>query len=396
MRVLLVHNFYQQHGGEDAIVRAEQDSLRSRGVEVRLYSRHNDELQEYGLRDKLLFPLHALTSPRTERDLPAVLREFQPHVAWLHNLYPLISPAVYRTLDEAGIPMVQTLHNYRPFCANGLLMTKGAVCDRCLGGRPWNGVVHKCFRDSYALSLVYAVATHKAQSLLDRVQLFLCPSEFVRRKFLEAGLPEAKLRVRPNSIDTSDVAPSDRPGQYALSLGRLSPEKGIATLLAAFRDTPEIPLIVAGTGPAETSLREYAAAHRMDHVKFVGFQSGDAKWALLDNAEFLIVSSECLEAFPTTILEAFAKARPVLGSRAGGTPQIVEEGRTGLLFEPGSSNELAAQARFLHANPFIRSRMGNAARRAVERHYDANVSVRQLIDIFREIAPAPIEAAASC
>ncbi len=95
MRVLLVHNFYQQHGGEDAIVRAEQDSLRSRGVEVRLYSRHNDELQEYGLRDKLLFPLHALTSPRTERDLPAVLREFQPHVAWLHNLYPLISPAVY-------------------------------------------------------------------------------------------------------------------------------------------------------------------------------------------------------------------------------------------------------------------------------------------------------------
>jgi glycosyltransferase involved in cell wall biosynthesis len=388
MRVLLVHNFYQQFGGEDAAALAEYELLRRGGIDVRLYSRHNDEIKEYGVGRKLLFPLATIRSARTISDLAVVIEEFRPDVAYLHNLYPLISPSIYGALKRAGVPIVQAIHDFRPFCANGWLYTQGSVCERCLTGGPWNAVTHKCFKDSRALSAIYAAAlwTARASGALDHVAAFLCPTAFVKEKLVEAGLEAGRIRVRPNAVDTRAIRASSGLGEYALYMGRLSAEKGVRTLLAAFRELPDVPLVVAGAGPLDAELREFAAIHRMRHVRFVGFQSGADKRTMIERARFLVAPSECYETFGMAIAEGYAAGRPALGANIGGIPNVIRNGETGLLFEPGSAADLASQARLLYCDPAALRRMGRESRRVAEREYDLSVSFDKLLSTFADVA----------
>src|SRR5450432_2653413 len=195
MKVLLVHSAYQQFGGEDSVVRAEKELLERKGDEVFFYSRHNDEIKEFSAAEKASFLPQTIYSWRTTREIGEVVRRFRPDVAFVHNVYPLISPSVYHKLHALGIPAVQVLHNFRPFCPNGLFFTQGKICEACMGGNYLNAVRKRCFRDSYVFSGLYALTLglNRLAGMVDKISGLICLTEFFKVKMLEAGVPESKL-----------------------------------------------------------------------------------------------------------------------------------------------------------------------------------------------------------
>jgi glycosyltransferase involved in cell wall biosynthesis len=392
MRILIVHNPYQQYGGEDSVVKAEKELMESRGEEVLLYSRHNDEIKQFNILQKAAFFPQTVYSPRTEGDMARVVREFRPQVAFIHNVYPLISPSVYHALHSLGVPTLQVLHNFRPFCTNGLFYIEGEVCELCKHGNYFNAVSRKCYKDNYALSALYAttMAVNRSAGLLDKISGFICLTEFFRIKMREIGIPERQLFVRPNFVKapplSSDTA--NRPGDYILFMGRLSAEKGVSALLRAFESVRNLPLKILGTGPAEAELRSFVRDKQLSNVELLGFKSGDEKWDLLRNARALILPSEWYENFPVTVLEAYMASRPVLAARIGGLPYIVEDGKTGLLFEPADVKGMAARIEQIFHQPEQAVRMGAYGRQLVETRYSPDEGYENLMKIFRQVQAA--------
>jgi glycosyltransferase involved in cell wall biosynthesis len=392
LKILLAHTFFQQFGGQDAVALAEREFLERRGHEVIFYSRRNDEIKDFGIAGKARFIADTVYSRRTARDLESLVAANRPDLAYVHNIYPLISPAIYHVLHALGIPVVQCVHDSRPLCSNGLFYTEGQVCERCMHGNYLHGVVHRCYRDSYFLSGLYAftLGVNRFANMLDKISAFICLNEFYRTKFLEAGVPANKLFLRPNSIDALPLmrGPAPEARSYAVYFGRLSPEKGLLTLLHAFEQAKPARLKIAGTGPLEAELQQYIRDKGLDNVELVGFLSGARKSELLSSALFAIIPSEWYENFPVVALECFAAAKPIVASRMGGLPSIVSEGETGLLFTAGNASEIAEKVRYMFAHPFEADRMGRRAREIVETKYSRERSYQDLMDIFQKVVAA--------
>jgi glycosyltransferase involved in cell wall biosynthesis len=392
MRVLLIHNYYQHFGGEDMAAEADFRLLSGRGVEVRKYCRHNDEIKLYGIGEKAAFPLRTISSGRTVAEVESILREFPADVAYLHNLYPLISPSIYVALHRKGVPIVQVLHDYRPFCANGWLYTNGAICDRCAGGHHWQAVINRCMHGSIAISAIYGAALWnlRRSKVLDRIGLFVCPSEFCRLQAIRNGIDAARIIVRPHSVGIESASDAvGAPGSglqshdpYFLYLGRLSREKGLLTLLAAFERLPDIALRIAGSGPLEPELQRRLTERPMPNVQMLGFQTGAAKAELLRNARAIIMPSECFETFGITVLEAYAVRRPVIASDAGALPYLVEDGITGCVFERANPAALCERVAALMADEAAADRMGYAGWRLAKQKYGNHVAADALISIL--------------
>lgn len=382
MRVLFIHTHYQQFGGEDAVVDLERETLTKRGIQVRMYARHNDEIKSYSLIEKALIPLSAIHSTRTATDVRKTIDAFRPDVAYIHNIYPLISPTVYTALAQAKVPVVQLAHNFRPFCSNGLLFTNGTVCEKCLGGSPLAAVVNRCFRGSVSMSAMYAAATFRARRL-NANGLFICPTPFTAGILSAAGIDRNRLFTRPHFLYTGVRPTTYGAGTYALYLGRLAAEKGLNTLIDAFASTPELKLVIAGTGPMQEDLRRRILRQRLSNVQLAGFVSGEEKARLLEDAMFVVLPSESYEAFGMTALEAYRAGKPVIASNIGGLPYLVKDGRTGRLFEPGDARGLAACSREMAGDERLRFAMGRAARSAAEREYSADRWFERTIEIFR-------------
>ncbi len=373
------------------MVRAETDLLRSHGDEVCLYSRHNDEIKSFNTVQKALFFPQTVYSWKTSSDLDAVVRRFRPDVAFVHNIYPLISPSAYHTLHALRVPTVQVLHNFRPFCINGLFYIQDKVCEKCKDGNYLHAVKNRCYKDSYTLSGLYALtmASNRAAGMVDKISGFICLTEFFKIKMREAGVPENKLFVRPNFVRAPELPLSVKPGNgYALFMGRLSPEKGCWTLIRAFERLPHVQLKIVGTGPVEDSLREYIRNNGIHNIELLGFKSGDEKWQILRNSTCLIVPSEWYENFPITVLEGFMASKPVIASRIGGLPYIVEEGKSGLLFETGQANELAQKVQYLVDHQDEAMRMGQRGRQLTETKYGPDEGYRNLMGICSQVQSA--------
>src|SRR5271168_1254844 len=402
MRILFIHNFYQQFGGEDSVAIAERRLLEERGEDVLFWSRHNDEIKNYGPLQKLNFFRETIYSSRTVTDIEKAVGEFKPDVAFVHNIYPLISPSLYSALQKMRVPLVQVLHDFRPFCSNGWFYIDGKICERCKLGNHLHGIVKRCYRDSYALSTLYSTAlgVNRWAGMLDKVDAFICLTGFFKKKIMEAGIPEKKIFIRPNFIDappldiptrevkTTDLQSTSNGGGYALFLGRLSNEKGLWTLIRAFEQLPEVELKIVGTGPLEEELRKYVREKNLSNIDLVGFKSGDEKWKLIRNCQFAVVSSEWYENFPIVVLEYFAGAKPVIASRIGGLPYVVEEGKSGLLFEAGNAADLADKVRRLRAAPAEGEAMGRRGRQLAETEYGPQKSYDSLMQIFTQVLSA--------
>lgn len=373
-RVLVVHNAYQHRGGEDAVVESEIELLRSHGHAVETYFRSNDDV---GGMSSLDMARHTLWSPRTQHDLAELIRRFKPDVIHAHNTFPLISPSLYWAAERAGVPVVQTLHNFRLMCLNALFLIEGKVCEDCMGHLPWRGVARACYRGSRAASAAMAgmlMLHHGLGTYRNKVARYIALNGFCRDKFIEGGLPAGRVVVKPNFVDFT--APDPVPRSGLLFVGRLSVEKGVVTLAAAMVRLPDAQLRVAGDGPEAGLLDGVAGVSRL------GSLPGEAVRQEMVRAMALVVPSICYENFPRTIAEAFASGLPVIASRIGALADIVCDGETGLLFEPGNPQDLADKLAWALAHPEQMAAMGRNARAQYEAEFSAGVNYRRLMEIY--------------
>lgn len=383
MRILFVHNFYQNFGGEDACALAEKAMLESRGENLILYTRDNKELRKYSLLERVAVPLEAVDSARTRQEVSEIVRHQRPDVAYVHNFFPLVSPSLYETVHKLGVPCVQVAHDFRFVCPNALLYTNGAICEDCAHGDFFSAIRNRCYRNSYLASIVAAsvIASARRNSVFDLISAFVCPTEFSKLKLVEAGVPEHKLVVKPHFIDASAVEPKFG-GRYVLYLGRLAPEKGVETLVRAMEKNRKIALKIVGTGPLEKELRAYICEKRLKNIALAGFKSGAEKWRILRDSAFVVVPSECYETFGLSALEAYTAGKCVIASRLGALPYIVEDGRSGLLFRAGDVDELSEMIRRLWSQPEEIEEMGRFARGLAETKYTPEENVAMLRQIL--------------
>jgi glycosyltransferase involved in cell wall biosynthesis len=376
-RVLIVHNRYQQKGGEDSVVDAEVALLRGHGHEVSTYIRSNDELNGTAA---WRAAANALWSGRAADELRQAVSAAKADVVHVHNTFPVLSPSVYWAAQFAGVPVVQTLHNFRLACPQAMFLRDGKVCEDCLGHVPWRAVQHRCYRGSMAQSAVSAavLVAHRALgTYANKIDRFVALNNFCRDKFIEMGLPAHKIVVKPNFIDPV-AAPLWEGRAGGLFVGRLSAEKGIATLLEALKLAPEVVLRVAGTGEHEPAVR--AALEGTPH--FLGFQPLNEVVGWMRKSAFLVVPSIWYENFPRTIVEAYSVGLPVIASRIGALPELIEDGRTGLLAAPGDAQDLAEKLRWAQAHPEAMLEMGRNALRKFEAEYSAARNYSLLRDIY--------------
>jgi glycosyltransferase involved in cell wall biosynthesis len=379
VKVLAVHNRYQKAGGEDVVFELETALLESRGDVVVRYTADNRDVDSYA---RLSLAVNTIWNRRTYRDVRALIREARPDVMHVHNTLPLISPSVYSAAYAEGVPVVQTLHNFRLMCPGALLFRDGTTCEDCVGTRTrWPAVVHGCYRDSRAATATIAVmlACHTAAGTWrDKVDRYIALSEFARARFIADGWPARKLAVKPNFLG-SDPGRGGAREDFALFVGRLSPEKGVATLREAIRRTSACPPVkIAGDGPL------MPVSPDDPRVEWLGHQPRDRVLQLMRTAAFGIVPSESYETSPLTVIEAFATGLPVIATRLGTMAEMVTDGVTGLLYAFGDPSDLARKIEWAAAHPAAMAAMAANARREFEAKYTADRSYARLVDIYNE------------
>ncbi|MEA5458972.1 glycosyltransferase family 4 protein [Arcicella sp. LKC2W] len=329
MNILQIHNFYIFKGGEDEVVLAEKQMLEQKGHNVISLTIHNEVMNSYFSKKKEFYEV-----------LMNIIVSQKIDVAHIHNVYHIIGNNIYKTLATYNIPIVQTLHNFRFLCPSGLFLdNQNNVCERCINGNVTSCVLKKCYQKSYIKSLGMALLANKGRKVVNNyVDEFIALNSFSKNKFVESGFKEENISVKSNflKIEKKEFVNTY---SYFLYVGRLSPEKGIETLIKAFAQS-NLPLKIAGSG-TEIYVEELKKlAKNNKNIEFIGFVSGQAKEKIFQNAISLIIPSNCYENFPISILEAYGLRKPVICSNIGGLPSIVKNGVTGLLFESGSSDSL--------------------------------------------------------
>lgn len=381
MRILLVHNHYQVRGGEDESVAAEARLLQAAGHEVKIYSESNDQVAAM---TSLSLARRTVWSSEAYHLVRRRLQASRYDVVHVQNFFPLISPSVYYAARDENVPVVQTLRNYRLLCPNGLFFRHGQVCEDCLGkALPYPGVVHRCYRNSWSASSAVAamLVIHRIlRTWQTTVRLYVTLTNFARDKLIQGGLPEDKIVVKPNFVDP-DPGPGTGGGDYALYVGRLSVEKGLDTLLAAWQRVGDrLPLKIVGDGPLVEHIAQVAA--QSSYLEWLGRQPIAEVYALMGDATVVIFPSTWYETFGRVAIEAFAKGTPVIATNIGAIAEIIESGRTGLHFRPGDADDLAAKVTWLLARPQELARMRREARAVFETHYTAHNNYEQLMALY--------------
>ena len=383
MRILMLHNRYLVAGGEEAAVADDAALLQEHGHQVELLEKDNREIKRIG---KAGAALSTLWSRDSYERVKEILQAGHFDILHVHNFFPLWSPSVYYAASRAGVPVVQTLHNYRLMCVNSFLFRNGKVCEECVHRwLPWPGVVHGCYRESRTGSAVISgmIGLHKLlNTWQSKVQVYIAVSEFAREKYIAGGFPAEKIMVKPNFVSPSPL-PGSGGGGFALYVGRLSPEKGIANMLKAWETADRcIPLKVVGDGPLATQVE--AAAATTNSIQYLGRKSSGEVLELMRQAEFLVFPSEWYETMGRTVLEALAVGTPVLTSALGERASLIVPGRNGFHFPAGDVNALRERVEWCSQNlPQVRS-LRKAARLVFEQKFTGPQNVALLLNIYHQ------------
>ena len=381
MRVLVVHNFYQNPGGEDSIVQEELSMLAKNGVHIDLFAANNNDIT--GARRRISTALQVIYSPGARRALAKKLAAFLPDVVHIHNFFPLLSPSVLDACRAAGVPSVITLHNFRILCPSAQLLRRdGAVPEQSRRNSCWWTVPKRVYRDSAAATLAVAamVEFHKlAGTWTRKVGRFIALTDWAKRMFTEGGLPAERIVVKPNCVARPPAFNGLQRGG-GLFVGRLDEQKGIRTLLQAWKDI-DYPLRIIGDGP----LAELVERNGNARIVHLGRQPREVVRKEMQAAKFLVLPSIGHEMFPVTVLEAFSNHLPVMCSDLPSLGELVEPGVTGLTFPPGDANAIAALVRWAVANGSQLDELGRCAHSTYEERYTPEVNFSQLIGIYRSL-----------
>jgi len=404
LKFLFLNNYHYLRGGSERVFFGEIKLLKSYGHEVHSFARrHQRDLPasfsalfpEDIKTDSLHISLNSLRtlkeiiySKETRNALSKVLEKFSPDLAHAHNIYGRLTTAILDLLHENNIPVVLTLHDYKLVCPSYKLMYDGHVCEDCRGKNFYMAVWNKCHKKSIAASAVYALESYfnaRFNKYSKNVQFFISPSIFLRQKLIEFGWPAHRIKYIPNYLILSDFEPQFGPGKYFLYLGRLSPEKGVATLIKAFKRvrSKNAELLIVGEGEEKKTLE--ALADGDERIRFTGYLAGKELTDVTRNALAVVVPSEWYENAPISVLEAMAYGKPVIASRIGGIPEVIDENETGYLFEPGNVDEMAAKLGLVLSSPQSSiTEMGKAARKKVEHLYNENIHYEKLMEIYQK------------
>ena len=388
MKVLLVHNFYGSAApsGENQVVEAEKALLQARGHDVAEFTRHSDEVRVQGAWGTIKAAAATPWNPWSARAIRQAAARFRPDVVHVHNTFPLISPSIFHALAGTGVARVLTLHNYRLFCPAAIPMRAGKVCTDCLDRRSaWPALQHGCYRNSRPATLPLAinVALHRAAGTwAHQVEAFIALTEFQRQRVVDAGLPASRVFVKPNFYPGNPaVVPWAQRQPCVVFAGRLTAEKGVATLIRAWQlwgpGAPE--LRVLGDGPLRADLEAMAAGLP---VRFLGQVSTTEAQRQIAQASLLVLPSECFEGFPMVVREAFAFGTPAAVSNLGPLPSIVTHGVSGVVFEAGNAASLLQIIGSTWHAPDMLQNLGQGARRAFEALYHEEVNHQALMRVY--------------
>lgn len=374
MKIIVVHNFYQQPGGEDEVFYSESELLEKHGHEVVEFIENNSAIRNMNPFSVLLDTFWSVSSGSK---MSKLLSDFKPDLVHFHNTFPLISPSAINACAKRRVPVVVSLHNPRLVCPAATLCRNGWSCEECLKKLfPWPAIFHKCYRNSYLQSSVVAAMLifHRLiKTWQKQVSIYLVATEFYRKKFIDAGLPADKIVVKPYFVEDRG-GKENKEGDYVLFIGRLSPEKGILTLLKAWQSLNGIPLKIRGEGILLDQVIRIIEGHELGStIEILKRLNKEQLYSLIKRARFLIIPSEGFyETFGLVILEAFSCGIPVIASRIGVMTEIVQDGKNGLHFNAGDENDLAQKIRFLWENSSQSERMGKEARKSYEEKYSSD------------------------
>lgn len=387
LRVVTVHNYYQEPGGEDRVFEAESELLERHGHSVHRYAVHNDAIAHMG---RARLATSAVWNRTHYRRLKEVFESYGPDVVHVHNTLPLISPAVYYAARTSGAAVVQTLHNYRLACPSGLLFRDGKPCELCLGrSTAWPGVVHACYRGSRAATAVVAatVALHRARGTYRTgVDRYIALTHFARDTFVRSGISAAKIAVKPNFV-AADPGMGNGDGGYALFVGRLSEQKGVRLLLETWEHIGgRLPLHIVGDGPIRDEV--LYAARRCPGIQYLGQLGTEDVFREMRHAAVLVIPSRSYETFGLVGVEAFAAGTPVIASRLGALEEIVDHGRTGFTFDVDDPRRLVETLTTLLDRTDLLPAMRHHARNEYERLYTPDRNYEALMTIYGQALEA--------
>lgn len=390
LNVLMAHNYYQQPGGEDRSFAAEADVLERHGNTVHRYTVHNDVINEMS---RLKVARATIWNSETYQHFKGLFRQQRFDIAHFQNTFPLISPAAYYAAQDSDVPVVQSLRNYRLICSNALFFRDGHVCEDCMNKFiPWPALVHSCYRDSRTQTAGVAalLVVHRLrQTWQKQVDTFICLSEFARDKFVEAGIDPQKMVVKPNFLqEDPGVGPGN--GGYMLLVARMTREKGVWTVLEAWRKLKsDVPLKIAGDGPELPAMREFVAQqqqnNQLNSVEILGRLKPAETLETMKGARALVFPSEWYETFGRVAIESYAVGVPVIASDIGAISELVDEGETGLLFPPGDAETLAARVDTMWSDAAKAAQMGKNARQAYEERYTAERNYDLMLQIYEDV-----------
>jgi glycosyltransferase involved in cell wall biosynthesis len=402
-KILLANNYFYRRGGAEVVCLEEMRLLEEIGWQaVPFAMRHPknlsspwdpyfvDEIEHGGVYSPWQNVVSAgkvIYSFEAQRNLRRLLSVFRPDVAHVHNIYHHISPSILRVLRAEGIPTVLTLHDLKLACPAYKMFTHDGVCERCKGQRLFEVIVHKCVKESRALSALIALesAVHRAIGAYSRnVDRFVVPSKFYLSKLCEWGWKEAAFSYLPNFVDLDVFTVQRGVGKHFVFFGRLGPEKGLATLIRAAA-AAGVPVWIVGTGPEEPSLRKLTEEVGAD-VEFMGYRAGKELREVIGAARAMVLPSEWYENAPMSVMEAYAMGKPVIGAGIGGIPELIAHDETGAVFDSGSVESLArALSTFAAMNDARVAEMGMAGRNWMEKDFSAARHRDRLIQLYGDL-----------
>ncbi len=387
MKILIVHNSYQQQGGEDIVFEQEKKLLQQQGHAVSVYQRSNLEMTQMTFFEKIKLFFGITWSKKSYNEILDIIDKTRPDLAHIHNTFCLITPAVVHACKSRGLPVVVTLHNYRLLCPRADFYIHNHVCEKCTAKKNWlyyPALLYGCYHNSRFQTLAVAVMLtfHRLiKTWYKHVNVFIALTEFSRQKFIAGGLPSNRIIVKPNFTVRSQIPLLER-DPYGIYVGRLSPEKSLLTLMKAMKVNYQFPLKIIGTGKDEFMLKEFSKNENLSHIQFCGHLPKTAVLLLLRKALFLVLPSNWFEGFPLVIVEAFANGVAVITSRIGSMQEIVEDQVTGLHFTPGDAGDLAKKIQWAATHPQEILAMGQRAYQQYLEKYSPEKNYDRLIEIY--------------